>query len=304
MPHAAVQDLDPARTGAAARAAWAAVLIASDLPEILLTLAGAAPPGWLPGAKLGVLALFAAASVVWAPLRPLRRFFTVLLALILALRATQWLGATAWWRDAFSYEGVSFVRGFAGLYVLDTAVALAVMAALLWPRRRREEAFLVSGRLDAPVEPVRWLGVGTGGSWRSFGWIVAVVACLAVAVPTILAMRPAPVALVRALALLPACALFAAINAFNEEVYYRASFLATLEGVMGRQQLLLLTAVFFGLAHYLAGSPPGIVGALMTGFLGWLLAKGMLETRGIGWPWLIHFLADVVVFYSYAIQRV
>jgi hypothetical protein len=30
----------------------------------------------------------------------------------------------------------------------------------------------------------------------------------------------------------------------------------------------------------------------------------MLETRGIAWPWLMHFLPDVVVFFSYALLRV
>lgn len=42
----------------------------------------------------------------------------------------------------------------------------------------------------------------------------------------------------------------------------------------------------------------------MTGFLAWLLGKSMLETRGIGWPWFIHFLPDVVIFLSYALLRV
>ena len=105
----------------------------------------------------------------------------------------------------------------------------------------------------------------------------------------------------RAVSLLPAVLLFAAVNAFTEEVYFRASFLSTLHEVIGRGHTLLISSVFFGLAHYLYGSPPGIPGALMTGFLAWLLGKAMLETGGLGWPWLIHFAPDVVVFASYAI---
>jgi hypothetical protein len=109
---------------------------------------------------------------------------------------------------------------------------------------------------------------------------------------------------VKALPLLPAVLLFAAINAFTEEVYHRAGLLATLTEVIGKGQTLLLAAVFFGLAHWLYGSPPGLVGAMMTGFLAWLLGKSMLETKGIAWPWLIHFLPDVVIFLSYALMRV
>jgi hypothetical protein len=39
----------------------------------------------------------------------------------------------------------------------------------------------------------------------------------------------------------------------------------------------------------------------MTGFLAFLLGKSMLETRGLAWPWFIHFVPDVVIFASYAV---
>jgi hypothetical protein len=66
----------------------------------------------------------------------------------------------------------------------------------------------------------------------------------------------------------------------------------------------LINAVFFGLAHYLYGSPPGVIGFLMTGFLAWLLGKSMLETKVLFWAWFIHFFADVIIFASYAISWV
>ena len=31
-------------------------------------------------------------------------------------------------------------------------------------------------------------------------------------------------------------------------------------------------------------------------FMGWLLGKAMVETRGLFWAWWIHFLSDVVIF--------
>jgi hypothetical protein len=39
----------------------------------------------------------------------------------------------------------------------------------------------------------------------------------------------------------------------------------------------------------------------MTGFLAFLLGKSMLETRGLTWPWFIHFLPDTVIFFSYTV---
>ena len=35
---------------------------------------------------------------------------------------------------------------------------------------------------------------------------------------------------------------------------------------------------------------------ITSGFLGWLLAKSVIETKGLGWALLIHFLQDVVIF--------
>ncbi|HSS97421.1 MAG TPA: CPBP family glutamic-type intramembrane protease, partial [Terriglobales bacterium] len=57
----------------------------------------------------------------------------------------------------------------------------------------------------------------------------------------------------------------------------------------------LLTALFFGLAHFY-GVPSGLLGVAATGFFGWLLARSMLETKGIFWPWVIHLMADMVIF--------
>jgi membrane protease YdiL (CAAX protease family) len=76
--------------------------------------------------------------------------------------------------------------------------------------------------------------------------------------------------------------------------------LSTLTGTLGKNQSLLLTCVFFGLAHFLYGSPPGILGFALTGFLAFLLGKSMLETKGMLWAWIMHFVPDAFIFFSYA----
>jgi len=101
----------------------------------------------------------------------------------------------------------------------------------------------------------------------------------------------------------PAVLLFAAMNAFSEEMTYRASLLAGLEHVIGPQQALWLTAVFFGLGHYF-GVPYGVIGVVMATFLGWMMGKAMLETRGFFWAWFIHFLQDVLIFTFMAIGSI
>ena len=120
-------------------------------------------------------------------------------------------------------------------------------------------------------------------------------------VPLALSIRPTADTLMRAAPLIPGDLLFSAVNAFTEEVYFRASLLSTLPGFIGKNQALLINAVFFGLNHWIYGSPPGVLGFLMTGFLAWTLGKSMLETKSLFWPWLIHFIPDVAVFASYAV---
>ncbi len=284
--------------------AWGFMLLVSDLPDVLFhTLVGRIP-GQLSWAKVGILVAGLVVCRLWKTLHALRPFVLVLFVLFLALGLTGMVRRMPWWNSRFGGEHVSFVLGYLGIYFLDGAVALAVIATLWALKRRRSAFFLVKGDLAAPVGPVRWLGIRSGESWRTFGWIFAVVAALAVAVPTLLGVSPPPGALGRLASRLPFVILFAAVNAFNEEVYFRASLLSTLVEVVGRGHALGIAAVFFGLAHYLYGSPPGIVGFLMTAFLAWLVGKSMLETRGFLWPWFIHFLPDVVVFLFYALTFV
>ncbi len=101
--------------------------------------------------------------------------------------------------------------------------------------------------------------------------------------------------LLKVLPILPSILFYAGLNAFNEEITYRAPLLATLEPVGGSQHALWMAAYFFGISHYF-GTPGGIVGGIASIFMGWILSKAMLETRGLFWAWWIHFLSDVAIF--------
>ncbi|WP_310570588.1 hypothetical protein [Gemmatimonas sp.] len=57
--------------------------------------------------------------------------------------------------------------------------------------------------------------------------------------------------------------------------------LVPLAGTMNPSLVTLLSPMLFGLPH-MRGLPSGLVGALMAGALGWLLARSVLETQGIG----------------------
>jgi len=281
--------------------AWVVMLVVSDLPDILIDKLGGTIPSWMFWAKTGFLVAFFVLTLAWKAIRPLWQYAAIFLTLFLALSLTDLVRDTAWFQGNFNYAGISFFSGYAAIFVLDILVALAVLAVLWLMKRDRKTFFLVKGQMDAPVGRVVWLGIKGGESWKGIGWFFAGGAALAVAIPTMLGIAPSVGTLMRALPLLPAALLLAAVNAFTEEAYYRCSLLSTLHENIGKTHTLLLTVVFFGLGHWLYGSPPGLLGFLMVGFLAWLLGKAMLETKGFAWPWFIHFVPDVVIFFSYAL---
>jgi len=283
---------------------WVLIALISDLPDIASKVILGQVPAWFPWAKISVLALAVLLALAWKKLRPLLPFASVMLAFLAALAGSEWLKIQSWWASLLPENAKGFALVFLRPYLRDIGVVLVVTAALWIIHRKRSAFFLVKGDLDSPVEPIRWLGIKPGESWKKFAWIFGIIAAVAVALPTLLALKPSPSLLLKTLPLLPVCMLYAAINAFNEELYFRASILSTLKGVVGKEQALLISAAFFGLAHWLYGSPPGAVGFAMTGFLAWLIGRSMLETKGFLAPWLIHFLPDVVVFYSYALSFV
>jgi len=50
--------------------------------------------------------------------------------------------------------------------------------------------------------------------------------------------------------------------------------------------------------------PCGLVGVGLARFLGWIPARSMLETRGLWWARLIHFVRDVSLFLFMAIGAI
>jgi membrane protease YdiL (CAAX protease family) len=90
---------------------------------------------------------------------------------------------------------------------------------------------------------------------------------------------------------------FSMANAFSEEAIFRIGIISPLYGIFSISVIVLISGVVFGAPHYF-GMPSGIIGALMAGFLGWLLAMSLIETQGLLIAWAIHFAQDVVIITS------
>lgn len=283
-------------------AAWLIMLAASLLPNIIgqEVLGQALPWLWI---KSGLLAALLAAGFVLPWLKPLRPYMVILLLILAAnYLFTSLLVNAAWW-PAWLGSGGPFSGQMLGIQLQRLAVTLAVLASLLLMGYHRQHFFLVRGQLDAPIEPVRWLGYTKTEPWTRFGLHWSIYITLGTLTFLIIAGRPSLAALQAALPYLPVVLLLATMNAFSEELTYRASLLGVLNGVIAPRQALFLTAAFFGLAHYY-GVPYGIIGVVMSTFLGWMEGKAMLETQGFFWAWFIHFWQDVAIFSFMAIGAV
>jgi hypothetical protein len=274
--------------------AWAVTLLISVVPDIVWIELVHASPVWFIAGKMGLLAVLALAAIAWRPLRPLRNFFLAMLAFFALFEASSRINFT-----------IPALQGLFGGNVFDVrmqaeqtgklAVALAMIAVLLVLGFKRRDLFLTLGNLRAPIEPVRLLGFPKPDSWMWFGlqWGFYIAAGLAAV--QYFGMRPMGALLLKLVPVLPSVLFYAALNAFNEEATFRVPMLASLEPVAGSKQALWMGATFFGVAHYF-GVPGGLVGVVLSIFMGWILSKAMLETRGLFWSWWIHFLSDVVIF--------
>ena len=185
-----------------------------------------------------------------------------------------------------SYQLISL--GVFALFVV-LAVALGGRGVL---------AYLRPTRFSGPVTPVPWIGLrpkegeGWGQVGTSFLFVITLVTAVAVYVPVV---RGGAFTFSVTGVLLPAL-VFGLTNSLVEEGIFRFAVTSVfLENGFSATSAALTSAVLFGGVHYF-GTPGGITGVLLAGFLGWFLSKSIAETRGFGWAWLIHFVQDVVIF--------
>ncbi|HUK83792.1 MAG TPA: CPBP family intramembrane glutamic endopeptidase [Verrucomicrobiae bacterium] len=276
--------------------AWTATILVSTLPDIIwIELAKGRPGSWvLYDGKIGLMLAPFLAACVWKPLRPLRNFFLVMFAFFVLSDLRTRLNFT-WPALQAIFGGHVFDARMQAEQTGKLAVSLATIALLFVLGYRRRESFLMRGDLRTPIEPVPWLGFPKPDPWLWFGLQWSVYIAAALAVMQYLSLRPTGAVMLRIVPMLPSILFYAALNAFNEEITFRVPMLATLEPVGGSKQALWMSSYFFGIAHYF-GTPGGVAGGIASIFMGWILGKAMVETRGLFWAWWIHFLSDIAIF--------
>lgn len=186
-----------------------------------------------------------------------------------------------------------------GRYVLYQAAGLAVAALVVGGvvllKGRRPE-FLRWGRLGDPARPIAVLGVKATDTWRTVGVTFAVIISAVTAMFLFLGYRSqvGGVGWSSWLLALAIAVPLSLTNALTEELITRWAVVESMTGGWARYAPWV-SALLFGSVHWF-GIPGGPIGALMAGFLGWLMARSIQDVRGIGWAWIIHVCQDILVF--------
>ena len=163
--------------------------------------------------------------------------------------------------------------------------------------------FFSIGNLDAPAEKIRSLGISASASWLPVGLSLATILTSGTIVFVFFQLCSSTTAIYKLRPYVGWILLFALANSFSEEMIFRMGLVSPLYGVMDLSDLMLVSAIIFGIAHF-GGMPHGPLGMLMAGILGWFLANSMIETHGLLWAWFIHFVQDVVIYTGMMLWRI
>ena len=271
--------------------AWSTILAASGLAQIVWrAVLGGDSTVWLAVVQLGVLLLLVGLVHAARALRPLVPFVSafagLLLGFVLLFVVEDVTGFTAW-ADGGPQDQV--IPAESALLILPTLGMLAVAVAFGFTRR---QLYLARGDLSAFG---RVPGTSRRLPWSRLGplaiFLFAVPLCVQLALTTQTHVH----LFTRAAELLPLGIGFAVVNAMQEEVRFRAVPLALAAPVVGGERAIWMTATAFGLGHWY-GHPSGPSGVALTLLAGLILAKAMVDTHGLAWPWAIHAVQDVVIF--------
>ncbi|BBD44025.1 CAAX amino terminal protease family (Precursor) [Petrimonas sp. IBARAKI] len=178
------------------------------------------------------------------------------------------------------------------------ALALILLIALRVTHKTTFTEHFKKGNISAPILPELWIGIRpkSNENWKNFGRNLAVIITMVTAIIIFFqVIKQGEIHWMNWVRYLPFVLFFAVVNSFVEEIITRLSVVVSLKNSTPHKIIPIVSAILFGTIHFW-GTPGGFFGVLFAGFLGWFLAKSIIETKGIYWAWLIHFLQDVVIF--------
>jgi uncharacterized protein len=157
--------------------------------------------------------------------------------------------------------------------------------------------FFRMGDVNTRISEISWLGITGTETWLQIALTLGLFITLGTAIFMFFQVKKAKVDFRFFLFSLLWSIPFSISNAFSEEAIFRIGIVSPLYHIWSIPVIALVSAAVFGIPHYF-GMPKGIIGVLMAGFLGWLLALSLIETQGFFLAWAIHFVQDVVIITS------
>lgn len=193
-----------------------------------------------------------------------------------------------------SIHSNDYINGLARyqLFALSTALVTLCATLILFPESKQYLRFGDPGMLAMKE---KWLGINGRSNWWINGLQLLFVVSLATGIFMFLGVKNAQSMHNFQPWFIPFILLFSMSNALAEELIYRFGMVAVLDQHYAKTIILIGSAILFGLPHFY-GNPGGVIGLIMSGVLGYILAKASIETRGIFMAWLIHFVQDVIIF--------
>jgi uncharacterized protein len=184
---------------------------------------------------------------------------------------------------------------------LQLALAAIVLLLVYLLSPENFARFFRMGDVNLHISKIAWLGVTGNETWLEIATSMGFFITLATGIFMFFQLKKAGAANLRGLKDLGGfigwAVLFSMANAFSEEAIFRIGIISPLYVIFSASVIVLISGVAFGLPHYF-GQPSGIIGVVMAGFLGWLLALSLIETQGLFLAWVIHFAQDVVIITS------
>lgn len=221
------------------------------------------------------------------------------LLILIVLLTVALLPIGRWAGDVIIFESLAKITNKQIVYQTVTLIIVIVFLFILRKAKSKEFAvYFNKGNISARIlpEPLAGIKPKPTENWFHFGRNFSIVISLITAsVIYFQIIKDSNIIWQDLLKVLPWSILFSLVNSFVEEGITRLGVVVVLKNIVSDKTIALLSGVLFGAVHYW-GSPGGIIGSIVAGFLGWLLAKSIIETKGIFWAWFIHFLQDIIIF--------
>ena len=223
----------------------------------------------------------------------------ILLLLLIVILTIALVFVSNWTNGIVIFDNLSNAINKQIVYQTITLFGTSLFLFVLWWFKRSEFLeYFRKGNIFAKIipEPIVGIKPKPNENWFHFGRNISIIISAVTAVIIYFqVIRETEISINRILTVLPFSIVFALSNSFVEESITRLGVVVVLKDKLTDKTIPLISALIFGTVHYW-GNPGGFSGVILAGFLGWFLAKSILETKGIFWAWLIHFLQDVIIF--------